>query len=179
MRSRRSLLAGLGASVFSLGAAGKLRSERSPTRNPYVESITIESRAGNVDADARRERLVWVRFVPKRRLVAVRLEARVTDAVDPAIARTLDRDGDGWYAVARRVGLDHEHRGTQQYLTAPPSRRLPGADDRWVLRSRGYQPEAPDGEDFRGFREGDRLRLVAVPYGGDAVVLTEHVVGDD
>jgi hypothetical protein len=89
MRSRRSLLAGLGASVFSLGAAGKLRSERSPTRNPYVESITIESRAGNVDADARRERLVWVRFVPKRRLVAVRLEARVTDAVDPAIARTL------------------------------------------------------------------------------------------
>jgi hypothetical protein len=179
MWSRRSVLVGFGVSVSSLTVAGKLGSRRSASTNPYLADITIESLAGNVDADDRDERLVWVRFVPKRRLVAVRLEARVADAHDVELARSLDSDGDGWYVIARRMRLGHEHRGTEQYLRAPESRQLPDVDERWVLRSRGYQPETVNGDDFRGFRTDDVLRVVAVPYGGDPVVVAEHVVGEN
>ena len=180
MWSRRTVLAGVGVSLFSLTAAGKLGGYGSDDSggNPYLANITIEEGTGNVDADDHHERLVWVRFVPKRRLLAVRLEARVDDAADTELAETLDTDDDGWYVVARRVRLDHDHRGTKQYLHATESRQLPDTDDRWLLQSRGFQPGAADGVDFRGFERGDVLRVVAVPYGAEGVVVVEHVVGD-
>lgn len=176
MWSRRSVLVGLGVSLSSLSVVGKLQHPRSDATNPYVRDITIESMAGNVDADAELERLVWVRFVPKRRLVAVRLEARVEDARDVELARSLDSDDDGWYVIARRIRLGHEHRGTEQYIEAPETRQLPDADERWLLQSRGFQSQAVDGDDFRGFSANDVLRVVVVPYGGDPVVVAEHVV---
>ena len=179
MWSRRSILAALGVSVSSLSVAGKLGKRRSEPTNPYLKEVTIETLAGNVDADDKDERLVWVRFVPKRRLVAVRLEASVDDARNVELARSLDSDDDGWYVIARRIRLGHEHRGTEQYIEAPENRQLPDADERWLLRSRGFQPETTNGDDFRGFNTGDVLRVVVVPYGGDPVVITEHVVGAD
>jgi hypothetical protein len=175
------MLAGIGVSLFSLTAAGTLQSRGSDdgAGNPYVRDITIEEEAGNVDADDHDERLVWVRFVPKRRLLAVRLEARVEDAAETDLAEALDDDDDGWYVVARRVQIDHDQRGSRQYLHATESRQLPDADDRWLLQSRGFQPGAANGVDFRGFGRGDVLRVVAVPYGSEGVVVAEHVVGVD
>jgi hypothetical protein len=180
MWSRRSILAGVGVSLFSLTTAGRLGSDRagSDTTNPYLTDITVEELAGNVDADPQRERFIWVRFVPKRRLLAVRLEARVVEAADTELATSLDDDDDGWYVVARRVRIGHEHRGSELYLHAGESRQVPDADDRWLLQSRGFQPVTTDGEDFRGFKSGDTLRVVAVPYGADdGVVVSEHVIG--
>ena len=176
MWSRRSLIASAGVSLLSISVAGRLQSDPADPGTRYVRNIRIEGETVDLDDDGRRERPIWVSFVPTRRLVAVRLEARVDDASDRDLARSLDDDGDGWYVIARRTRLGHEHRGTTQFLHAPSSRRLPG-DDRWLVESRGYQPGSVGGTDFRGFHRGDFLRVVAVPYDDDPVVVAEHVVG--
>jgi hypothetical protein len=179
MWSRRSVLAGASVSLLSIGVAGQLQSDPSDPTNPYLERITFEGQTVDVDGDGDRERPVWVSFVPARRLVAVRLEARVEDATDPALARAIDREGDGWYAIARRTRLDDRHRGETQFLRASQSRRVPGADGRWLVESRGFQAGSAGVTDSRGFDRGDVLRLVVVPYGDDPVVVAEHVVGVD
>jgi hypothetical protein len=177
MWSRRGVLAGAGASLFSVTVAGKLRNASPDRGNRYVQSVSVEEQRVDVDDDDRYERLVRVRFVPTSRLVAVRLEHRVAEASNLELADTLDYDRDGWYAVARRTGFDARRRGTERFLHAPQSRRVPGLDDRWIAEFRGYQSGATNRADFRGFHEGDTLRLVAVPYDHDDVVVTEHVVG--
>jgi hypothetical protein len=178
MWSRRSLLAAAGVSLLSAGVAGKLQTQ-SPRPDRYLDDVRVDERTLDVDDDALSERFVRVRFVPRRRLVAVRLEARVTAATDASLAGRLDRDDDGWYVVARRTRLGHEHRGTVQSLRAPPGRRVPGADDQWLAESHGFRPGAPGVADVRGFDPGERLRLVAVPYDDDPVVVAEHAVGVD
>jgi hypothetical protein len=177
MWSRRSLLAGAGLSLLSVSVAGKLQTGAEGSENGYLERVTVDERPLDVDSDDRRERLIRVRFVPARRLVAVRLEGRVRDATHTDLAAELDSDGDGWYVIARRTGIGHEQRGTVQFLRAPRSRRLPELDDRWFVESRGFQSRSSDTPDFRGFGHGDFLRVVAVPYDDDPVVVTERVVG--
>ncbi|WP_318569270.1 hypothetical protein [Salinigranum marinum] len=179
MWNRRSILAGAGVSLLSISVAGQLQNGPSDSTNPYVREITFEGQTVDVDSDGDRERPVWVSFVPARRLVAVRLEARVEDATDPDLARRLDQEGDGWYVIARRTRLGDRHRGETRFLRASRSRRLPGADGRWLVESRGFQTGSTGVTDSRGFDRGDVLRLVVVPYGDDPVVVAEHVVGVD
>jgi hypothetical protein len=165
--------------LLSIGVAGQLQNEPAESTNPYVESITFEEQSVDVDGDGDRERPVWVSFVPARRLVAVRLEARVEDATDLDLARELDQEGDGWYAIARRTRLDDRHRGETQFLRASRSRRVPGADGRWLVESRGFQAGSTGVTDSRGFDRGDVLRLVVVPYDDDPAVVAEYVAGLD
>jgi hypothetical protein len=178
MWSRRSLLATAGVSLLSVGVAGKLRTG-SPNPDRFLDDVRVDERTLEADGDARPERVVRVQFVPRRRLVAVRLEARVTAATDTALADRLDRDDDGWYVVARRTRLGHEHRGTAQSIRASPGRRVAGVDDRWLAESHGFRPGSTGVADVRGFERGDVLRLVAVPYDDDPVVVAEHAVGVD
>ncbi|WP_136601922.1 hypothetical protein [Salinigranum halophilum] len=178
MWTRRTLLASAGVSLCSLTVAGQLQRGRTTGGTRYLADLRIDERPRDVDDDDESERLVRVRFVPRRPLVAVRLEHRVDDATNPDLARELDDDGDGWYVVARRIrlGYDHDQRGNEQFLSARRSRdALDGTQ--WLAESRGFQPGRTARPDVRGFARGDVLRVVAVPAGRDPVVVTEHVVG--
>lgn len=178
MWTRRTLLASAGVSLCSLTVAGQLQRGRTTGGTRYLADLRIDERPRDVDGDDESERLVRVRFVPRRPLVAVRLEHRVDDASNPDLARELDDDGDGWYVVARRIrlGYGHSQRGNEQFLSARRSRdALDGTQ--WLAESRGFQPGRTARPDVRGFARGDVLRVVAVPAGRDPVVVTEHVVG--
>jgi hypothetical protein len=176
MWSRRSLLAGTGVFVLSFAATGTLRGAAANSADGSLTSIQIDERTVEVDDDGRPERLVRVGFVPNRRLVAIRLEGRVEDAATD-LADTLDHDDDGWYVIVRRTGLGRRHRGETRYLRARRSQRVPDVDDRWLAKSRGFQPGSSAAVDFRGFRRGERLRLVAVVHDEEPTVVAEHVVG--
>lgn len=175
MWTRRAFLTSVGTSLVAFGTTGQLRSGPKPM-NRYFKQLRVEERPFDLDADTDPERLVRVRFVPTQPLVAVRLEQRVEDAFDPALAREFDQDRDGWYVIARRIGLQYDDSGTEQVLTARRSRRIPDAGD-WLAESRGYQPGSPGIPDVRGFKRGALLRVVVVPHGDDPVVVSEHVVG--
>lgn len=176
MWTRRTLLTSAGVSLCSLTVAGKLQRERTSVGERYVADLRIDERHHDADADDESERLVRVRFVPRRPLVAVRLEHRVDDATDPEFARTLDDDGDGWYVVARQIGLGYDERGADQFLSAPRSRHT-AVGEHWLAESQGFQPGRTARTDVRGFATGDVLRVVAVPPDEDPIVVTEHVVG--
>jgi hypothetical protein len=176
MWTRRTLLTSAGVSLCSLTVAGKLQSERTSVGERYVADLRIDERLHDADGDDESERLVRVRFAPARPLVAVRLEHRVDDATDSEFARSLDDDEDGWYVVARRIGLGYEERGTDQLLSARRSRHTV-AGEHWLVESQGFQPGRTARTDVRGFATGDVLRVVAVPSDEDPVVVAEHVVG--
>jgi hypothetical protein len=176
MWTRRTLLAGTGLSLCSLTVAGKLSDGRTDVSERYFADLRIEERLHEVDGDDESERLVRVRFVPKRPLVAVRLEHRVADATDSTLASEFDHDGDGWYVVARRIRMGYKERGRTQFLATPRSLDTP-AGDHWLAESRGFQPGRAGRTDVRGFAVGDVLRVVAVPTGDDPVVVSDHVVG--
>lgn len=175
MWTRRALLSSAGTSLLALAVAGQLRAQPTPT-DRYFDDLRIDERPRDADGDGDPERLLRVRFVPIRPLVAVRLEQQVADAFDPDRARTFDHDDDGWYVIARRISLGYEHQGTEQFLTGSRSRRVSDTAH-WLAESRGFQPGAPGAPDVRGFTRGAALRVVAVPYHEDAVVVAEHVVG--
>lgn len=177
MWTRRALLTSAGTSLLALGVAGQLRAQPTPT-DRYFADLQIEERPRDVDADGDPERLLRVRFVPTRPLVAVRLEQRVADAFDPDSARTLDHDDDGWYVIARRIGLGYEQQGIEQFLTGRRSRQVSDTTH-WLAESRGFQPGSPGVTDIRGFQRGATVRVVAVPYQEDPVLVAEHVVGVD
>jgi hypothetical protein len=177
MWTRRALLTSAGTSLLALSVVGQLRARQTPT-DRYFDDFRIEERPHDVDADSEPERLLRVRFVPAHPLVAVRLEQRVDDAFDPHRARTLDHDEDGWYVIARRISLGYEHQGTEQFLTGQRSRRLSDTPH-WLTESRGFQPGSPGVPDIRGFQRGATVRVVAVPYSEDPVLVAEHVVGAD
>lgn len=162
--------------ALSFAATGTLRGAAADGHDRLFSDVRIEERAVEVDGDGRPERLVRVGFVPNRRLVAVRLEARVEDAATD-LAHTLDHDDDGWYVIVRRTRLGRRHRGETRYLHARHSQEIPAVDDQWLARSRGFRPGSSAATDFRGFRRGDRLRLVAIAYDEAPTVVAEHVVG--
>jgi hypothetical protein len=79
--------------------------------------------------------------------------------------------------IVRRTRLGRRHRGETRSLHARRGQRVPGVDDRWLAKSRGFQPGPSVATDFRGFRRGDRLRIVVLAYDERPTVVAEHVVG--
>ena len=177
MPTRRDFVAA-GIALIPAGALAKFDDQDGSRTARLLRDVRIEERAvtGNLNGNGTPERMVRVSFVPTRQLLGVRLEQWSEDATEPEAAADLDENGDGWYVIARQVGIGQEQLHTRHVLRAPPSRRLSSSDDRWLVEGRGYAPGRTAETDIRGFTSGDRLRVVAMRYDGDPVVVHEYVV---